>query len=98
MSQQRGRAALLAAVLQQRIAAAGGVGGDCPQELPELVGAAAVEPAIGAARQLGDLREDARGGAVVAFVEDEHRQAEQAELSRLVADLIDILLAAVADE
>ena len=64
----------------------------------QLVGARAVELAVGAARQLGDLREQPRGRAVVAFLEDEHRQAEQAELARLVADRVDILLAAVADE
>src|SRR5205823_14052379 len=98
VGQQRRRAALLAAILQQRIAAAGGVGGDGTEQLPELVGTGAVELAVGAAGQLGDLRKQTRRDPVVAFLEDEDRQAEKAELARLMADLVDILLAAVADE
>src|SRR5204862_2279603 len=61
-------------------------------------GTGAVELAVGAAGQLGDLRKQTRRDPVVAFLEDEDRQAEKAELARLMADLVDILLAAVADE
>ncbi|MCX7364714.1 MAG: hypothetical protein NTV97_23145 [Alphaproteobacteria bacterium] len=53
---------------------------------------------MGTARQLGDLREQPRGNAVVALLEHEDRQAEQAQLPRLVTDGIDVLLAAVAHE
>ena len=98
VGQQCRGAALLLTVFQQGRPAAGGIGRDRAQQPFELLGTRAVELAIGAARQLGDLREQPRRHAIVALLEDEHRQAEQAELARLVADLVDILLAAVADE
>src|SRR5258708_18354832 len=85
------------AVLKQRRAAAGGIGGDGAQQPLELVRARAVELAVGAARQLGDLGKHARSNAITALLEHEHRQAEQTELARLVAYGVDILLAAIAD-
>src|SRR5882757_4365394 len=83
VGQQRRGAALLPTVFQQSRTAAGGIGGNRAQEPLELVRARAVELAVGAARQLGDLGKHARSRAVAALLEREHRQAEQTELARL---------------
>src|SRR5262245_54266405 len=96
--EQRGGTALLAAVFQQRRATASGVGGDRAQQTLELVRAVAIELAVSAPRQLGDLGKEPRRHPVLALLEDENRQAEQPELTRLVTDRVDIFLAAIADE
>src|SRR5256885_14768454 len=98
MRQQGRRSALFLAVPEQRIATTGGVSRNGTEQTLELVGAVAIELRIGASRQLGDLRKESRGDTVVALLEHEHRQPEQAELARLVTDLVDLFLAAIADE
>src|SRR5579883_939790 len=96
--EKRSGAALLFAVSEQRRLAARGIGGNGTEQPPQFAGAVAIELAVGAARQLGDLREEPRRHTIVPFLEHEDRQAQQAELSRLVPDLVDVLLAAVADK
>ena len=50
------------------------------------------------AGQLGNLAERAGGDRVVAFLKHECRHPANAELARDIADVVDILLEAVADE
>src|SRR5882672_9109181 len=76
MRQQGRRAALVLAVFHQSLAPAGGIGGNGAEQPLELIGAIAVELRVGATRQLGDLRKEPRSDAVIAFLEDEHRQSE----------------------
>ena len=89
---------MLFAVLQQGRAPAGSVRGNRAKQASQLIGAVAVEFTPRAAGQLGNLREQARRHTVVALLKNEDGKAQQAELSRLVTDLVDILLAAIADK
>src|SRR4029079_14927564 len=82
----------------ERLPAAGGIGRDGAEQAPELVRAVAIKLRIGAARKLVSLGKQPRSRAVIPLLEHEHRQTEQAELARFVPDLVDVLLAAVADE
>src|SRR5262249_10629035 len=93
-----GRAAGTPREILQRQPAARGVYGDRRQQLAQLPGAAGIEAAIGAAGQPGDLLEGAGGARLAALVEDEGGHAEQAELPGEMADLVAILLHAIADE
>ena len=89
---------MLFAVLQQGRAPAGSVRGNRAKQASQLIGAVAVEFTPRAACQLGNLREQAQRHPVVALLKNEDGKAQQAELSRLVTDLVDILLAAIADK
>ena len=83
LEKTQGRAALrLVAEILERLAAAGGIDRDRCQKLAELPRRARVEPAIGAAREPGDLPEGALGLRLAALLEQEHRHADQPELAR----------------
>ena len=82
----------------ERLLAAGGIGCDRAQQFAQLRGRADIETAIGAARQPRDLAIGVLGDRVVAFLEHEHRHAEQAELAGARAQIVDRLLHGVADE
>mgnify|MGYP001499261005 CR=1 FL=1 len=63
----------------------------------ELRSGAGVEAAIGAARETGDLAEGALGARVGALLEQEHRHTQQGQLAGAPAQIVDVLLHAVAD-
>src|SRR5438128_12338073 len=83
--QQRG-AALAPAVILERLAAAGGIGGDGAEQLAQLLRARRVERAVGALAEAGDLAEGAAGARIAPLVEDEGRDAEEAELAGAVPE------------
>src|SRR5258708_4100347 len=75
-SRQFGRTAAGLRPPQQRLAAAGGIGGCGAQQLAQLRCRAGIEPAPGAAGQTRDLLERALGGVVVTFLKHEHRHLQ----------------------
>jgi hypothetical protein len=81
----------------QRLAPAGGIDGDRRQEVPQLRRRAGIETAVGALGEPGDLAEGALGARVGALLEQKHRHAEQSQLAGATAQVVDVLLHAVAD-
>src|SRR3546814_1563029 len=69
--EQKRRSTGAAAVILERLAAARGEHGNGGEQVAKLLGAAAVEWAIGAVGQPGDLLEGARGPRLAAFAKDE---------------------------
>src|SRR5262245_51318032 len=98
LRQQQRRAAGAPAVVLERRTAAGRVHRDSAQELAQLLGAVGVEPAVSAVAEAGDLAERLGRRAVPPLVEDEDGHTEQPELAGPVAERVDVLLHAVADE
>src|SRR5438034_449206 len=96
--QQQRIAASAPAEVLERLVSAGGIDGNGAQELCQLMGAARVEGAIGAAAQPGQLLERRRRNLIPAFVEDEGRQSQDAQLTGEMTEIIDRLLHAIADE
>ena len=62
-------------------ASAGGIDRDSRQELAELLRRTGVEGAVGTLGEAGDLAEHAGRLLAAAFVENEDRNAEQAQLA-----------------
>src|SRR5262249_20340195 len=84
-------------VVLQGLASAAGVHGNRSQQRAELAGRASIELAIGAPRQPRDLLEGPLGLRLASLLENEHRHAKQRELTGPRAELVDILLHAVAN-
>src|SRR6185437_6565212 len=96
--QQQRRTALPLAVILERPPAPRGIGGDRAEQRPQLLGTRRIEGAIGALADAGDLAEGAARDGVAAFMEDEDRNPEEAELPCPSAEPVDALLHRVADE
>src|SRR5258708_31955643 len=89
-AEQQGGAAGAFAVISERRRPARRIGGDRAQELAQLLGAAGIEGTIGAARQPRHLPERARRDGIAAFMEDEERHTEEAELAGRATEGIDL--------
>lgn len=72
--------------------------GNGPQQFSQRIGAAGVEAAVSAARELGDLLERICGALVISFMKHEHRHTMNAKLAGQRSKAIDIFLHAVADK
>src|SRR6185437_12871916 len=92
------RATSRLAVIRQRAMPAGSIGCDRAQKRAQLAGAIAIEAAISAVREPGDILEGALGGGVMASGEDADRHAEQAELSGEAAELVELFLHRIANK
>src|SRR5688572_7849476 len=81
----------------QRLAPAGRVHRDSSKQLAELRGRTGIETAVGALGQPGDFAEGFLGTCVRALLEKEYRDAQQSQLPGAAAQIVDVLLHAVAD-
>ena len=81
----------------ERLAPACRVHGDRREQLAQLRRRARVEPAVGALGETRDLAERLLGARVAPFLEQEHRHAQERQLARAPAKIVDVLLHAVAD-
>ena len=81
----------------QRLAPARGIDRDRRQQLAQLRRRAGIEAAVGALGEPRDLAEGFLRAGVCALLEQEHRHAQQRQLARPAAQIVDLLLHAVAD-
>src|SRR6516165_3224133 len=76
------------AVVLERLEPAGGIDRHRAQQLGQLMSAAGIEGAIGAAGKPGELLEGRGGERFAALVEQEDRETQDAELACHMAEIV----------